>query len=90
MSGPDGAAVIDVAPYFGHPEVDLAYVDVFSPVGPELLSAYRQLAPVDEGFAGRRELWRLPLYLGVIAVDGAGDFGRAFLARLAAAVRQYA
>ncbi len=29
------AVVIDVAPYFGHPEVDLALVDVFSPVEPE-------------------------------------------------------
>jgi fructosamine-3-kinase len=90
VSGPDGAAVIDVAPYFGHPEVDLAFVDVFSPVGPELFGAYALLAPVDPGFAGRRELWRLPGYLGVIAVDGGADFGRAFLSRLAAAVRQYA
>ena len=90
VSGPDGATVIDVAPYFGHPEVDLALVDVFSPVQPELFSAYAQLAPVDPGFAGRRELWRLHEYLGVIAVDGGGDVGRAFLSRLAAAVRRYA
>ena len=58
VSGPDGATVIDVAPYFGHPEVDLALVDVFSPVQPELFSAYAQLAPVDPGFAGRRALPR--------------------------------
>ena len=82
--------MIDVAPYFGHPEVDLALVDSFSPVDPELFRAYAQLAPVDPGFADRRELWRLPVYLGVIAVDGASTFGRSFLARLAAAVRQYA
>jgi hypothetical protein len=69
VSGPDGATVIDVALYFGHPEVDLALVDVFSPVQPELLSAYAQLAPVNPGFAGRRELWRLHEYLG-------GDRGR--------------
>jgi hypothetical protein len=42
------------------------------------------------GFTDRRELWRQHGYLGVIAVDGGGDFGRAFLQRLAAAVRQYA
>jgi fructosamine-3-kinase len=90
VSGPDGATVIDVALYFGHPEVDLALVDVFSPVQPELFSAHAQVAPVNPGFAGRRELWRLHEYLGVIAVDGGGDFGRAFLSRLAAAVRQYA
>ena len=45
---------------------------------------------VDAGFAGRRELWRPPVYLAVIAPDGASAFGRSFLPRLAAAVRQYA
>ena len=89
VSGPGGAAVIDVAPYFGHPEVDLAFVDVFSPVAPELFGAYAQFGQVDPGFADRRELWRLPGYLGVIAVDGGADFGRAFLSRLAAAVAHY-
>jgi fructosamine-3-kinase len=89
VSTADGAAVIDVAPYFGHPEADLALVDCFSPVDPALLRAYGRLAPLDPGFAGRRELWRLPAYLAVIAVDGAHAFGRSFLPRLAAAVRQY-
>ena len=85
----DGAAVIDVAPYFGHPEADLALVDCFSPVDPALLRAYGRLVPLDPGFAGRRELWRLHAYLAVIAVGGATAFGRTFLPRLAAAVRQY-
>ena len=35
--------------------------------------AYRDVTPVDRGFAGRRELWRLPAYLAVIAVDGEGS-----------------
>ena len=90
ISTADGAAVIDVAPYFGHPEADLALVDYFSPVHPEVLRAYGELAPLDPGFAGRRELWRLHAYLAVIAVDGAGAFGRSFLPRLADAVRRYA
>ena len=60
VSAPDGAAVIDVAPYFGHAEVDLAYVDVFAPVGPELLSAYATARAGRPGVRGRRELWRLP------------------------------
>jgi fructosamine-3-kinase len=89
VSTPDGAAVIDVSAYFGHPEVDLALVDFFSPVHPELFRAYAEIAGVDAGFAERRELWRLHGYLGVIAVDGANPFGRSFLPRLAAAVRQY-
>ena len=90
ISTADGAAVIDVAPYFGHPEADLALVDYFSPVHPEVLRAYGELGPLDPGFAGRRELWRLHAYLAVIAVDGAGAFGRSFLPRLADAVRRYA
>ena len=90
ISMADGAAVIDVAPYYGHPEIDLALVDYFSPVDPALLRAYAELAPVDPGFAGRRELWRLHAYLAVIAVDGANPFGRSILPRLAAAVVQYA
>jgi fructosamine-3-kinase len=89
ISTANGAVVIDVAPYFGHPEADLALVDYFSPVHPALLRAYGELAPLDPGFAGRRELWRLPAYLAVIAVDGAHDFGRSFLPRLAAAVREF-
>lgn len=45
--------MIDVTPYFGHPEVDLALVDYFSPVDPELFRAYAEIAPIDVGFAGR-------------------------------------
>jgi fructosamine-3-kinase len=89
VSTPDGAAVIDVSAYFGHPEVDLALVDYFAPVDPALFRAYTQIAPIDAGFAGRRELWRLHAYLAVIAVGGASAFGRSFLPRIAAAVRQY-
>lgn len=55
----------------------------------EVFHAYRDIAPIDPGFAERRELWRLPAYLAVIAVDGEGPFGRRYLDRLAAAVRSY-
>lgn len=89
VSTADGAVAIDVAPYFGHPEADLALVECFSPADPALLRAYAELAPLDPGFAGRRELWRLHLYLAVIAVGGASPLGRSFLPRVAAAVRRY-
>ncbi len=84
-----GAVVIDPAPYFGHPEADLALVAYFEPVPDHLFAAYRDIVTLDPGFAGRRELWRLPAYLAVIAVDGDGPFGRRYLDRLAAAVRMY-
>ena len=89
VSTADGAVVVDVAPYFGHPEADLALVDIYAPVGPELFRAYAESAPLDPGFAGRCELWRLAGYLAAIAVAGASAFGRSFLPRLDAAIRQY-
>jgi fructosamine-3-kinase len=89
VSTADGAVVVDVAPYFGHPEYDLALVDYISPAAPELFRAYSEIAPVEPGFGDRRELWRLHVYLAVIGVAGASAFGRSFLPRLAATVRQY-
>lgn len=86
---PDGAAVIDPAPYFGHPEVDLALVDYFEPVPPVLFEAYQETHPIDDGFAERRELWRVFAYLAVIAVDGQHAFDRQFMTRLTDALRRY-
>ena len=84
-----GAVVIDAAPYFGHPEADLALVGYFEPVPDDVLAAYQEILPVDPGFAARRELWRLPAYLAVVAVAGGTSFGQAYLDRLAAAIRLY-
>lgn len=89
VSTPAGAVVIDAAPYFGHPELDLALVDYFHPVPGDVLDAYREVTAIDHGFGGRRELWRLSGYLAVITVDGAKPFGRRFLARLAESVQAY-
>jgi fructosamine-3-kinase len=89
VSTADGAIAIDVAPYFGHPEADLALVDNYSPVDPVLFRAYAKSQPIDPGFAERRELWRMPSYLAAIAFHGAHAV-RSFLPRLDAAVRQYA
>jgi len=86
VSVPGDAALIDVAPHFGHPEFDLALVDFFSPVPGSLFAAYREIAPIDPGFPARRELWRLAGYLAVVAVDGGSPFGRATLIRLATAL----
>jgi fructosamine-3-kinase len=89
VSTPSGTVVIDAAPYYGHPEADLALVDYFDPVPDELFAAYRDIAPIDPGFAGRWELWRLAAYLAVVAVDGHGPFGRRYFGRLADAIRLY-
>lgn len=83
-----GAVVIDASPYFGHPEIDLAQVDFFHPVSATLFEAYREAAPIDKGFAGRRDLWRLPTHLAIVAVDGPA--GQRHIALLADAIRRYA
>ena len=86
-----GAVLIDPAPYYGHPEADLALAGYFEPAGEDArLRGYREIAPLDPGFAGRRELWRLHAYLAVIAASGGAAPGRAFLARLDAALTRYA
>ncbi|MET9023760.1 fructosamine kinase family protein [Actinopolymorpha sp. NPDC004070] len=84
-----GALLLDPAPSYGHPEVDLALVDYFAPVPEAVFDGYREITPIDPGFAQRRELWRVFAYLAVITVDGSSAFGRAFVDRLASSVRRY-
>ncbi len=89
ICAPDGAVVIDAAPYFGHPEIDLASIDYFEPISPVVFEAYQEIRPIDVGFVDRRELWRIFCYLAVIAVDGRNPLGRQFIGRLADALRRY-
>jgi fructosamine-3-kinase len=89
LATPSGAVVIDACPYFGHPEVDLALVDYFEPVPAEVFGGYGEIKPIDDGFAGRRELWRVFAYLAVISADGQNPWGRRHLRRLADAIGRY-
>lgn len=84
-----GAVVIDAAPSYGHPEVDLALLDYFSPIPADTFSAYAEICPLDAGFIERRELWRIFAYLGVLTVDATTPFGARFLPRLDAALARY-
>jgi fructosamine-3-kinase len=88
VSTPGGAYLIDACPYFGHPEIDLALTGFFHPVPEDLFAAYREIGPIDAGFAERAELWRMHGYLAVAASGPAG--AALVLDRLAAATRQYA
>lgn len=83
-----GAVVADAAPYFGHPEVDLALIDYFHPVPTEVLAAYRERAHLDDGFAERRDVWRMFVDLACVTVD-AVEFGPRALVRLADTVRHH-
>lgn len=79
-----GAVVIDPAVYYGHPEMDLAYIDYFQPVPQDILDAYNDVIPIDPGFRERRELWRIYGYLAVVEVEGTS-----FLPQLTNALQKY-
>ena len=89
VSTPAGAVLVDPAPYFGHPELDLALLGYFHPVPQHVFDGYTELRPIDAGFPERRELWRLFAYLAVLSVAGGTPFGRQFLPRLDQAVTSY-
>lgn len=86
VSTPAGAVLIDPAPYFGHPELDLALLGYFDPVPQHVFDGYTELRPIDDGFPQRRELWRMFAYLAVLASTGGMPLGRQFLTRLDQAV----
>jgi protein-ribulosamine 3-kinase len=71
-----GAVIVDASPFFGHPETDLAMIDMFDPVPNEVFDGYRDVRAIDLEFERRRELWRVPVYLAIIAVDGRRTLGR--------------
>jgi len=84
ISTSEGAVVIDPAVYYGHPEIDLAYIDYFHPMPEDVLLAYQDELPIDPGFSERRALWRLYGYLAAVEVEGA-----AYLGKLLDAVQKY-
>ncbi len=79
-----GTFVIDPAVYYGNPEIDLALLDAFQPAPDSVFAGYQDEAPIDPGFFGRRDLWRLPLYLAAVALEGPDH-----LSRLTSALRKY-
>jgi len=89
VSTPAGAVLVDAAPYFGHPELDLALLGYFDPVPRHVFDGYTELRPIDGGFPERRELWRLFAYLAVLSAAGGTSLGRQFLTRLDQAVTSY-
>lgn len=70
ISTETGAVVIDSAVYYGHPEMDLAYVDYFQAVPQDVFNGYRDELPIDPGFRERRDLWRVWGYLAAVTIEG--------------------
>ncbi|MBN2086681.1 MAG: fructosamine kinase family protein [Anaerolineales bacterium] len=85
ISTEKGAVIIDPAVYYGHPEMDLAFIDYFQPVPADFFLGYREELPIDPGFRDRRDLWRIAGYLAAIEVEGP-----AHIPRLTDALRRYA
>jgi fructosamine-3-kinase len=84
LSTAKGPVLIDPAVYYGHPEIDLAFVDFFAPVSDDLFQGYEEIAPLEPGFVERRDLWRVPAWLAMVEVDGPQH-----LDALMAALRNY-
>ncbi len=70
VSTAEGAFVIDPAVFYGNPEWDLAMLDAWQPVPDVVFDSYRENMPIDSGFPERRDLWRLPLYLAAVSLEG--------------------
>jgi len=84
VSTADGAVVIDPAVYYGHPEIDLAYVDYFHPMPEDVFLGYQDELPINPGFYERRDLWCVYGYLAAVEVEGTP-----YLGKLLDAVQKY-
>lgn len=84
LNSPDGPVAIDPAVYYGHPEMDLAFLDIWHPVPVCVREAYAEHAALDRGFSDRADLWRVWGYLLGVAVEGP-----IHRPRLAAALSRY-
>lgn len=75
--------LIDPAAHGGHPEFDLAMMDLFGGFGPEALVGYHEVAPLLEGWERRRPLHQLAPLL-VHAIKFGGPYPRAVAAAVEA------
>jgi fructosamine-3-kinase len=77
MADADGRAwLIDPSCYGGHREMDLAMLSLFGAPSPRILGAYRETAPLAEGWEERVELCQLAPLLVHAALFG-GSYGAA-------------
>jgi fructosamine-3-kinase len=57
-SGARITAFLDPAVYYGHPEIELAFITLFSTFGPAFFERYQQLRPIRPGFfETRRDIY---------------------------------
>jgi len=64
-------AFLDPAIYFGHPEVELAFITMFRTFGERFFAAYEEVRQVDPGFMEeRRHVYNLYPYLVHVRLFG--------------------
>ncbi|NLG22440.1 MAG: fructosamine kinase family protein [Actinomycetales bacterium] len=73
--------LIDPACFWGHPEVDLAMMQLFGGFGPECLDAYQEVSPLADGWRDRVAWYQLAPLL-VHAILFGGGYGDAALRAL--------
>lgn len=67
---------LDPAIYFGHPEIELAFITLFSTFGPAFFNRYNQLRPIESGFFEvRRDIYNLYPLLVHVRLFGGGYVG---------------
>ena len=64
--------IFDPAVYYGDREADLAMTELFGGFPPQFYQAYRAVAPLDPGYAVRRELYNLYHILNHLNLFGSG------------------
>jgi fructosamine-3-kinase len=69
--------LIDPSVHGGHPEEDLAMLGLFGPVPDRVLRAYGEVRPLEDGWEGRVDLFRLAPLLVHAALFGGGYRGQA-------------
>ena len=85
ITGEDGQAwLIDPAVYVGNREADLAMTELFGGFSSSFYEAYRETAPLDPGYAERRNLYHLYHLLNHLNL-----FGPAYLASVRSIIRSY-
>ena len=69
-------AFIDPAIYYGHPEIELAFITMFSTFGQTFFDAYHERAPISPGFfESRRDIYNLYPLLVHVRLFGGGYVG---------------
>jgi fructosamine-3-kinase len=65
--------LIDPAVYYGHAEMELAFITLFNTFGDTFFRRYHELRPIEDGFFGeRRDLYNLYPLLVHVRIFGGG------------------